>query len=333
MLSRKTILILAIASLAIACKEDQKKKGSAAMSPPAIAEDVKSENLDFLGSYVADPEIYAKRKERHDWVGVIVRKGDDNAILISVRSRADIKKPTCTLDTKAFKREESVYESTSYGKQVLYTFDGSGKLTISTENEEDRMMFFCSGGGTILGDYFKIDGELDQSQVDKTSFIKVLDLNGIGFNVSSIPRQDGKQTLTVFTFGLQEKEFNEQFDIEDYLVVDAETEDLNLDGLPELAVYLKKNDESERGKVLAFSVSEKKTLNRVAFPSAEENPKTGNGYRGHDEFTIAETTLIQRYPLYKEDNTPTGRKRYIYYKLTADKLPVFKIEKIEDSEY
>ncbi|WP_250162467.1 hypothetical protein [Psychrobacter sp. WY6] len=52
-----------------------------------------------VGDY-AD-EGYEKRAQGYDWVGVMVRADGDRQIDIRVRSRSDIKKPTCHFDGKA----------------------------------------------------------------------------------------------------------------------------------------------------------------------------------------------------------------------------------------
>ena len=56
---------------------------------------------------------------------------------------------------------------------------------------------------------------------------------------------------------------------------------------------------------------------------------------GHDEFTIIETSLARRFPIYKEgdtNNKPTGGNRQIEYKLKdGEASKLFVINKI--SEY
>jgi hypothetical protein len=55
---------------------------------------------------------------------------------------------------------------------------------------------------------------------------------------------------------------------------------------------------------------------------------------GHDEFTIMETTLARRFPIYKEGDTnsnPTGGTRQIEYKLQdGEASRAFVIHKISD---
>jgi hypothetical protein len=41
---------------------------------------------------------YDQRAEGFDWVGITIKSEQASSITIQVRSRADKKKPTCTLD-------------------------------------------------------------------------------------------------------------------------------------------------------------------------------------------------------------------------------------------
>ena len=286
----------------------------------------------IFGNYVND--TYAIRHEGYDWVAVTVKEAIDNSIYVSVRSRADIKKPTCSFDAQAFKVDENTYESMNDGKAIVYQFNDNS-ITISTKNEADENMlyFFCSGGATFAGAYTKIEEPLEADQIDKTSFIKVLRLQGVGFNVSSI-RKNNVNTFTVTTLGLP-KEFNETYEIIGSQVTGAEVEDLNADGSPELFVYTQSDGSGSYGNVHAFSVNNLKSMSMVNFPPVAENTELNKGYMGHDEFAVVENRLVQRFPVYKDGDSnakPTGGIRQISYKLTeGEAMRQLKVDKV--SEY
>lgn len=273
-------------------------------------------NQAILGNYVNN--TYDIRHEGYDWVGVSVKEGINNSIYVSVRSRADMKKPTCTFDATAYPTGVNTYYSIYDGKKIIYTFT-SNSLSISTENKADEniLYFFCSGGATFAGSYKKINEPLDAHQVDQTSFIKTMNLQGVGFTVSSI-RQNEKNTFTVTTFGLPH-DYNETFEIFGSHVTGAEVEDLNSDESPELFVYTQSDGSGSYGTVYAFSVNNLKSMSRVNFPPIDKNPEVNKGYMGHDEFSVVENRLVQRFPVYKAGDTnanPSGGMRQISYKLT-----------------
>jgi hypothetical protein len=293
--------------LTLGCKNEQKRIEEESVTETAG-------ELDVYGNYVS--EAYSKRSEGYDWVAVSVMKAENNQLNISIRSRADKKKPTCTFDAVAWKKDDHSYYTLINGESILFQF-ADGKISVTTEKDADLLYFYCSGGASIGGTYSKINEPLDQSQVDKTRFSRVLRLQDIGFNISSIEK-DGKNTLTIFTFGLQEREYNETFDIEGEEVINAEVEDLNSDGSPELFVYTRSVGSGSYGNLYAFSVNDKKSMSQAYFPPTSENSRINKGYMGHDEFSLIENRLGQRFPIYKEGDTnaePTGGTRQISYKL------------------
>ncbi len=308
----KTVLIALLCVSIVACKDT---KGNHIQNDNKAEQTAKKIST-IYGNYVDDS--YYKRAEGFDWVAISVKQNGDKLISVSIRSRADKKRPTCTFDAKAYKKGKNSYETVQDGKKIIFDFT-EGNMAISTKNQEDSYIlnFFCNGGATIAGTYKKINESLDSKQIDLTSFSKVLNLQGVGFNISSI-KKNGKKTLAIFTFGLKEREYNETFNIEGEQVIHAEVEDLNSDGSPELFVYTQSVGSGSYGNVYAFSVNNKKSMSQVYFQPTAENNKINKGYMGHDAFSIVENSLAQRFPIYKEGDVnakPTGGTRQVSYKL------------------
>ncbi len=274
---KKTAIILGIIILEISvimgCKQNSEKKQEAI----EVYESTESkEKLNSIqGAYVSD--AYDKRSEGYDWVGVTIQDIGNDQMAIKIRSRADKKRPTCTYDTKAFKLNDSVYRSYEDGKTILFKLKND-ILTITPESKEDAnlLYFYCSGGATLEGTYKKINEPLDQSQVDKTTFSKVLRLQGIGFNISAIKKGDD-HILTVTPFGLEND--NNPFDIKiDGTVTNAEIEDLNSDGSPEVLIYTQSEGSGSYGNAIGFSVNNKKSMGPIYFPPAAENEEIGRAH-------------------------------------------------------
>lgn len=318
-------LIVMVLFLAIGCNNKTKKIEEVSTTEA-------TEELNVFGDYVS--EDYSKRSEGYDWVAVSVTETENNQLNISVRSRADKKEPTCTFDAVAKKVNDKAYQTQIDGKSILFEFTNA-QISITTEKEEDEglLYFYCSGGASIAGSYLKINEPLDQNQIDKTKFSRVLNLQDVGFNVSSIEK-DGKNILTIFTFGLKEHEYNETFNIEGEEVINAEVEDLNSDGSPELFVYTQSVGSGSYGNVYAFSVNNKKSMSEVYFQPTAENSKINKGYMGHDEFSLVENTLGQRFPIYKEGDTnaePTGGTRQVSYRLVeGEAMRKLEVDKITE---
>ena len=319
-------VVVMILFLSIGCKNETKKIKEVSTSKT-------TEEINVQGNYVS--EAYSKRSEGYDWVAVLVTKTENNQLNISIRSRADKKKPTCTFDAIARKVDNKTYQTQINGKSILFEFTNA-QISITTEKEEDKdlLYFYCSGGASIAGSYMKMDELLDQSQIDKTKFSRVLNLQDVGFNVSSIEK-DGTNTLTISTFGLEEREYYNTFNIEGEEVINVEVEDLNSDGSPELFIFTQSVGSGSYGNVYAFSVNNKKSMSEVYFQPTAENSKINKGYMGHDQFSLVENYLGQRFPIYKEGDTnanPTGGTRQVMYKLVEGEA-MRKLEIAKITEY
>lgn len=303
--------LLFIMAFTVTCKHQQKAK----KQPDSALKTELVEAPEIYGNYVSDG--YNNRAEGYDWVSVTVAKKGDEKATVKVRSRADKKRPTCTLDVTLFKQDKDRYTGTVDGKIIVFTFHNDS-LTIAPENPEDEnvLYFYCSGGATVAGTYQRINEPLNADQIDPTIYSKVLRLQGIGFNVSST-RKNGVTTLTVQPFGLQIVNDAITMDVYGY-ITNAEIEDLNSDGSPDLFIYSQSEGSGSYGNVYAFSVNNLKSMSQVYFPETAANAKINQGYMGHDEFAVVENRLVQRFPIYNADDTnasPSGKIRQISYKL------------------
>lgn len=291
------------------------KEAKKADTQETVKQETVATMTDVTGNYVSSE--YEKRNEGYDWVSVAVKPAINNQLKIVVRSRADKKKPTCTFDALAKKANDSTYKADINGKTVVFSFKNK-QISIATANKEDSglLNFYCSGGGSLAGSYHKIDGDLDQTQIDKTIFKKHLTLQGIGFNIST-KKNEVDTELTVAPYGL-EIDNSAITQTIDGSVVDAEIEDLNSDGFPEVVIYTQSDGSGSYGNVIGYSVNNGKSISQIYFPPITDNKKLSEGYMGHDKFTIIETSLSQRFPIYKEGDSnanPTGGTRQINYKL------------------
>jgi hypothetical protein len=303
-------LLLFLVLLLLSCRiEKGKNQDISSQHSPQEA------GFKHAGHYADD--VYAQRNEGYDWVGVIVEELDNDQIKIAVRSRADKKRPTCTFDAEAFRVNDSTFQAMYNGQAIHFVFSSDSLQIKSLNRGEDlALYFFCSGGATLAGTYQRIDGTLDEGQVDPTSFFRVMELQDVGFNVRVIPN-DSIKVMTIFSFGLENR-FDESYVVTGYQITDAAVEDMNSDGSPELLVFGKKEDESAEGQVWVFSVNNGLSMSQVYFMPTRENAQINAGYRGGDEFTMVETYLGQRFPIYLEGDKPghpSGGTRQVMYKL------------------
>ncbi len=88
-----------------------------------------------FGTYVS--ESYEKRNEGYDWIAVNVSKGGIDKLNISVRSRADKKKPTCSFNVIASKVNENTYKAYENNVDIVFSFQ-EDYISIYTENKENN---------------------------------------------------------------------------------------------------------------------------------------------------------------------------------------------------
>ncbi|RZT96380.1 PliI/PliC-like inhibitor of I-type lysozyme [Ancylomarina subtilis] len=313
MIRLKTIVVTTALGLVVlgGCKNTVQKKGKGKFENQTD----KEQSANIYGNYVSDG--YVNRNEGYDWVAVSIKQAGENKISLSVRSRADKKNPTCTFDAIFFKQNDNLYQTRVDGKEVLLTIQNQSiKLNTKDPADSGVLFFYCSGGASLAGEYTKIDGELDRSQIDKTLFSKFLELQGVAFRISSV-QNDSCRMLSIVPLGLELDNSVENIEI-DGRVIDAEIEDLNSDGSPEVLIYTCSDGSGSYGDVIAYSVNNKKSMSRIYFEPVAQNTKIKLGYMGHDEFALVERSLVQRFPIYKDGDSnanPTGGMRQIAYEL------------------
>ena len=118
-----------------------------------------------VGDYAS--EGYHKRAQGSDWVGVMIRAdGADNGeqINIQVRARSDVKKPSCHFDGKATLMGQDdahgvIFQSKVNDSTAFFQFKDD---TLSIDSQDKYTLnYFCSGGGSIVGEYQKLEGDLE----------------------------------------------------------------------------------------------------------------------------------------------------------------------------
>jgi hypothetical protein len=103
-----------------------------------------------------------------------------------------------------------------------------------------------------------------------------------------------------------------------FRVTSAEVADLNVDGSPEIYVYVTSAGSGSHGSLVAYSANRRKSLSEIHLPPVTEDQVASKGYRGHNEFAVVESVLVQRFPVYRDTDTngkSTGGTRQLQYKL------------------
>ena len=142
-----------------------KSVASTSSALPAIESNILGDNFstDKVSADYATAD-YAKRAQGYDWIGVMVRADGDRQIDIKVRSRSDIKKPTCHFDGKAtFMGQDAahgtIFQAEVNGSTAFFQFKDDSFIIDSPDKY--ALNYFCSGGGSLAGEYKKLATNLE----------------------------------------------------------------------------------------------------------------------------------------------------------------------------
>ena len=147
-----------------------KSVASTTSALPAIESNILGENFsvdkfstDKVSADYATAD-YDKRAQGYDWVGVMVRADSDRQIDIKVRSRSDIKKPTCHFDGKATLMGQDtahgmIFQSKVNDSNTFFQFKDDTLIIDSPDKY--ALNYFCSGGGSLAGEYKKLAEDLE----------------------------------------------------------------------------------------------------------------------------------------------------------------------------
>jgi hypothetical protein len=97
-----------------------------------------------------------------------------------------------------------------------------------------------------------------------------------------------------------------------YQVSHIETGDLNVDGNPEVYVFLRSTTPEQCGALIAYSPNNGKSLSQIYLSKIEDDEKLGQEYAGHDEMEIVEDSLCRRFPI-----KGTNKMQQMQYHLEA----------------
>jgi hypothetical protein len=168
-----------------------------------------------------------------------------------------------------------------------------------------------------------------ESEVEpaENTFAQVLELQGVTFNVVS-PNQASANTVTVSTAGLETDNSAWSQEV-DGIVTGAEVADLDVDGSPEVYVYVRSAGADEKGSVVAYVANDRKSLSMAFMAPLSDTPGAADGYRGQDEFAVLEGVLGRRFPIHEETGAPTDRTRQLQYTLNAGEAGwILKVDRI-----
>lgn len=173
---------------------------------------------------------------------------------------------------------------------------------------------FCSGllfGGAV-------HAQLSFSKIDST-----LKVGKVGYHVICRNKSIDENQLTIKPVGFESGDGSREMNFMIRgRIARSEITDFNSDGFPDLVIYIYSDTSADFGTVYAFLSEANKSISPCVLPDVMLNGKVNTGYKGHDTFSLMESYLLQKFPIYKTGDAkdkPTGGTRAILYQLDRNK--------------
>ncbi len=299
---KNTPLMLALGFALISCNPAEQHQQNKKEQPQQQQALVSKLDPAHYGDFVLK-DAYEQRKSGADWLAITISRVNERQVEVKVRSRADKKKPTCTLDRLGQIESPDVVRVRIDDKSALLKFSGQ-QLQVLPASDDDAgiLQYVCSGGGSLAGTYEQVQS-LDAATLDARQFVRNFFNAGTGIEMA----QEG-QKLSVALYGEKRNE-TLQFPVEG-TVYNMESENLPGDGSLAIMVYSK----GEKQAVKGFLITPDAQIETIEIPRPENLADAYPNFHGHDEYALVENTLIHRYQQY-QDGKANGTMTQVQYKL------------------
>ncbi|MFM9019905.1 MAG: hypothetical protein ACKOOA_01140 [Sediminibacterium sp.] len=145
-----------------------------------------------------------------------------------------------------------------------------------------------------------------------------LKLGKAGFKISCNNKNPEKNNLSIAPVGFENGARDVSFEVKGR-VNKAEVDDLNMDGFPDLIIYVNLPGDKPKLNIIAISSDKNQGFLPIYFPDILDDAKIKPGYKGGDEYYLMEGNLVRRFPIYNTQDTaniqPTGMYRQVMYRV------------------
>jgi hypothetical protein len=157
-----------------------------------------------------------------------------------------------------------------------------------------------------------------------------LKIGKVGYRVECKNKKYDRNELTVRPVGFESAAREMNFYINGR-VAKAQVDDLNSDGYPDLVLFIYSDSNAVYGTVYAFMSEANKSITPAVLPDVMLDGKVNGGYKGHDQFSLMEGYLLQKFPIYvagDNKDKPTGGTRVLLYQLGKNESGGFKFNRV-----
>jgi hypothetical protein len=173
-----------------------------------------------------------------------------------------------------------------------------------------------------LAFFGKADAQITFKKIDTT-----MKVGSTGFKVSSRNKEIATNMASVRPIGF-ESPANETMNIPVRgRIAGVQVDDLNNDGIADLVMFIYNDSAARHGTVLVLMSEGNKEIKPCALPDPALEGKINTGYKGGDQFSMMEGTVLEKFPIYKtgdKDSIPTGGNRVVQYTIGRNETGGYK---------
>lgn len=169
---RTNLLFLGFALTAFSCldkpndtvKSSEHKAGMFDSAKYAGSNMVEDSTFQVKNRVFVTPD-YGKRNEGLPWMAVQLDSIARDTIAVKLISGN--RKENCNYFSHAFELEKGIYRSVNTDPVVMFTIDGETlHIGASSEEEEEKLSFYCADKSNFIGDYTLLKEPLDTLKTD-----------------------------------------------------------------------------------------------------------------------------------------------------------------------
>jgi hypothetical protein len=154
-----------------------------------------------------------------------------------------------------------------------------------------------------------------------------------GYRISCLNRTPDRNILNIRPIGFKSESREASIEIK-ARVLGAEIDDLNLDGFPDLLIFIE--DAAGKKSIFPICSQNNERIAPILFPDILNDMELSKGYRGKDEYKLVEGVLFRKFPVYPADTTikePTNKIRQLMYRVVQGERDSWKFKMFKQFDF
>ena len=166
-----------------------------------------------------------------------------------------------------------------------------------------------------------------------TKYDSTMKIGKSGYRISCLNRSSEKNVLNIRPIGFKSESREASIELK-ARVFGAEIDDLNLDGFPDIVIFIE--DAAGKKSIFPICSQDNERIAPIMFPDILNDMELSKGYRGKDEYKLVEGVLFRKFPVYPADTTikePTNKIRQLMYRVVQGEQNTWKFKLFKQFDF